>query len=68
MDIWNVQIISVDLERNTVEASWNHNRPQTFREKSWKKWRKNKPVLVGNLIKRIATRAEIKAMEAQKQP
>ncbi len=68
MGIWHVHIISVDLERNTVEASWNHNRAQTYREKTWKKWRKSKPVLVGSLVKRIATRAELKAMQEAPKP
>jgi len=66
MGIWEVRIVSVDLENNRVEASWNGNRPQWRYESSWKKWRKVRPVLVGSLIKRIATRAELKAMEAQK--
>lgn len=59
--VWPVQIIAVDLEKRTVQASWNNNPPRTFSEKSWKKWRKDKPLLVELLFGsyRLATREEI---------
>lgn len=58
-----VRVISVDLERQSVCASWNHNQPATWHKKTWSKWRSEPPVLVGLMGKRLATRAEIKAMK-----
>jgi len=59
--VWPVQIIAVDLEKRTVQASWNNNPSRTFSEKSWKKWRKDKPLLVALPFGgyRLATREEI---------
>lgn len=46
---WTVRIISVDLERRFVEASWNGNPPRKF-YRDWSKWRLEKPILVKNSI------------------
>ncbi len=60
MGVWQVKIISVDLERQTVEASWNDNSPRTYGKESWSKWRAVKPILIGSNIKRLATKEETK--------
>ena len=59
--VWPVQIIAVDLGKRTVQASWNNNPPRTFLEKAWKKWRKERPLLVALPFGgyRLATREEI---------
>lgn len=36
-------IISIDAERQSVVASWNGNRPQTFYGNSVKRWRLSRP-------------------------
>lgn len=44
LSVWRVIIKSVDLERGTVEASWNGNPVQTFRARGGKfSWRRTKP-------------------------
>lgn len=68
MGCWEVRIVSIDLEKGTVVATWNSNPAQTFYRNSIQKWREKKPVFVstGAFGKRIATRAELKATEASK--
>ena len=61
--VWGVNIVSVDAEKRTVDAEWNHNLIRTYSEREYKKWRAAKPVLVegffGNY--RLATKDEVKA-------
>ena len=66
VSVWRVRIVSVDLERQTVQASWNGNAVQSFREASIRKWRKSAPLLIrtGLGAQRLATRAEIAAAKA----
>ena len=62
--VWGVNIVSVDDEKRTVEASWNHNLIRTYSEREYKKWRAEKPMLVSVGIfggKRLATKDEIAA-------
>lgn len=65
--VWPVRIISIDLEKKTVLASWNTNQPRTFYERSIKKWRADKPVLIRGVMgyARLATREERKKMARQ---
>lgn len=60
--VFSVLVESVNTEKRTVLASWNGNPARTFYERDFSKWRLTKPVLVGSMSKRIATRAEIAAM------
>ena len=60
--IYSVKIVSVDLDAMTVVASWNFNAAQKVRKPVWSKWKAVKPVLVGNVSQRLATKAEIAAM------
>ena len=63
--VWPVHIIDVDTETMTVTASWSGNKSQKYHESTWSKWRLKEPVLIRSRMGycRIATRAEIKAME-----
>ena len=59
---WEVRIVSVDVERRCVVASWNHNPPSTYYKSSWSKWRLKKPRLVDTGFcgqKRLAKRGEV---------
>lgn len=64
-----VKIVSVDDDKGVVVASWNGNTEQKFRAAAISKWRKDKPVLVSvgalGMGKRLATREEIKRMQAE---
>lgn len=62
--VWPVHIIKVDLEKKTVLASWNTNQPRKFYERSIKKWRATKPVLIRSVMgySRLATKEEQKQM------
>ncbi len=42
-DVWPVIIKEVNAEKRTVLASWNHNTPRTYTERSWSKWRLKEP-------------------------
>jgi len=68
VSVYQVEIVSVDFDRNTVNAKWNHNRERTYYYGSWKKWRAKKPILVETAFGayRMATRQEIADM-AQRQ-
>ena len=60
--VWGVNIVSVDAEKRTVDAEWNHNLIRTYNERVYKKWRAAKPMLVPVGIfggKRLATKDEI---------
>lgn len=61
--VWPVKVISIDDYKRTVLASWNSNPPMLFHEKSYKKWRVNRPMLIPTLLggNRLATRDEIKS-------
>jgi hypothetical protein len=63
VSVWRVHIVSVDLEKRTVEASWNGNTAKTFRERSWSKWRAKEPLLIRGRMgyARMATREEVAA-------
>lgn len=65
--IWPVHIVSVDLEKRTVRARWNHNQERAYTERSWKKWRESRPMTVAGPSGRIrlATREEIAAAKAK---
>lgn len=68
MGVWNVRIVEVNIEKQTVLASWNCNQEQTYYRGTWGKWRANKPVLVKvGWAQRLATRAELKALKEGKQ-
>lgn len=65
VSVWHVRIIRIDAQTRRVYASWNTNPEREYRERTWKKWRLTKPVLVkSGMGHRLATRAEIKAMKA----
>ncbi len=60
--VWEVRIVSVDLERRIVKARWNSNPTREYREMTWRKWRAVKPMLVlSGFGCRLATREEIEA-------
>lgn len=46
LGIWTVKIISVNLEKRTVNASWNHNGEKTYYQGDYKKWTEKKPTLI----------------------
>lgn len=66
ISVWPVGIISVNLEKRTVQASWNGNPARTYSEGKWSKWRAEKPVLVRSALGRyrLATPEEKRAMKA----
>jgi hypothetical protein len=43
--VWKVHILAVDRESRTVQAMWNGNKSQLFRERQWSKWRLKAPEL-----------------------
>lgn len=64
LSVVRMQVRSVDAEKRSVRASWNSNPERTFFERDFNKWRLAEPVLVGTMTKRLATRAELAAMNA----
>ena len=48
--LYTVQIISVDIENETVIASWNSNPPRTYYGNSISKWRVKKPEPKGKVF------------------
>lgn len=56
-----VMIKSINIETETVNASKNGNPARVFHKKVWSKWRKEEPLLIGNISQRLATREETKA-------
>lgn len=67
MGTWQVRIISVDLDKGYVEASWNGNPSTKYYGRSFK-WREHKPVMITYALgrRRLATHAELKAMKEAK--
>lgn len=65
--VWGVHVVSVDVERGTVEASWNGNPVRKFYSSEWSKWREKEPLLIQSAFgaARLATRDEIKAAKAK---
>jgi hypothetical protein len=64
VSVWNVLIVAVDPDGHWVEARWNVvNPPRRYSARDVRRWRLSKPVLVGTISKRLATRAELKAMK-----
>ncbi|MYM92541.1 hypothetical protein [Duganella vulcania] len=61
-----VKVISVDVERRTIRASWNDNPERAFFAGDYKSWRATRPVLVGTLQKRLAPREDLVTMKAAK--
>lgn len=61
--VWQVRVISVDQEAQTVVASWNSNPARTYYSRSVAKWREKAPMLVRGASgrARLATREEQKA-------
>lgn len=41
--VWPVKVISVDLQSNTILASWNGNKPHTMSLRQIKRLKVNKP-------------------------
>lgn len=68
ISVYHVDIISVNREERTIEASWNGNRPQIYHEFNWSKWRLKKPLLITEHAgrQRLATREEIKHIAMMK--
>ncbi len=61
--VWPVMVIRIDLQARTVFAKWNNNPVREYRERTWKKWRVKKPILVNEGFgQRLATREELKAI------
>lgn len=58
--VWPVFIHSVNMEKRTVMASWNHNSVREYDEYSWSKWRLKEPKLVScGFGQRLARRGEV---------
>lgn len=66
MTIWPVKIVSVDVEKRRVTASWNNNPARMYAERHWSKWRLTRPMTVstGGMGQRLATREEIAKAKA----
>ncbi len=50
LGIWTIKVLSIDKEKRTCMASWNGNAPRTHHERDVKKWLKEKPTLVRNVM------------------
>lgn len=61
--VFRVYIVSIDLEKQVVEAEWNTNAAKKYWKRDWSRWRENEPLLIkGSMCGcRLATREEIKA-------
>jgi hypothetical protein len=46
LGIWSIKVHTIDKEKRTCVASWNHNAPKTYYESQIRKWLPNKPTLV----------------------
>jgi len=69
--VWPVDVKLVDLEGHKVTASWNGNSYRTFSEHEASRWRLSEPVTVAAGMmgrRRLATRAELKAMKHSSAP
>jgi hypothetical protein len=62
--VWLVHVVSVDENNGTIEASWNCNGVNRYRESEWKKWKLEKPVMITGMLsrKRPATKKEAEAI------
>ena len=57
--VFEVQIKTIDFEKEKVTASWNGNKPQVFFKNAWSKWRLKKPILIKTSFgHRLAKRGE----------
>lgn len=60
VDILEIKIISINIEKKTVIASKNYNKQNEYSERVWSKWRVKRPKLIkcmfGNY--RLAKRGE----------
>jgi hypothetical protein len=65
--VFPIKVTEIDPEGNWVLASWNHNRPQKFRQTAVNRWKLTKPVLTTYAFghARLATKAEIAIAAAQ---
>ena len=63
VSVWSVYIVSVDVEKQTVDARWNGNAQRTYYSGTWSKWREKRPMLIrtGMGAHRLARREEIAA-------
>jgi hypothetical protein len=60
--VWNVRIVSVDVDAGTVVASWNSNPERKYYGREIRRWRAKRPVLVrSGLGYRLAKRGEVAA-------
>lgn len=65
VSVWEVLITAVDPDCRWVEARWNVCNPvRRYSPRDARRWRASKPVLVGTIAKRLATREELKVMKA----
>lgn len=62
---WPVKIVSIDPNKRVVVASWNGNPEKTYSERTWSKWRLERPVLItqGFNQSRLATQTEKAAIK-----
>jgi hypothetical protein len=66
VSIHTVSVLAIDAEKRTVLACWNGNPARIYSERDFSKWRLNKPITVGTMPSRLATREELAAMKAAK--
>ena len=61
--VWEVRIVTVDIESRLITASWNGNPAKTFFYGDAMKWREKEPMLITGSFgrSRLATREELKA-------
>lgn len=60
------QATIVEVHENYVIATWNGNTPRRYSEREVSKWRTKKPIVISSgFSKRLATKAEIAAMNAE---
>lgn len=69
VSVHSVKVISVDLEKRRVTASWNCNPPMDHHERVWSKWKMKRPVLVKNFLGQyhVATREEAQGKKGGEQ-
>jgi hypothetical protein len=67
VDVYEIDVVSVDTGRGLVVAKWNGNPPKTYWRCDWSKWRLKEPMTITTAIgsERLATREEIKAAKAK---
>ncbi len=64
---WQVKIVSIDPEHQSVMASWNGNAVRNYYRGDWSRWRLKEPVMVkiGFCQYRLETKDEKKSRLAQ---